>query len=181
LRRRFFGLRLEQGNEDDAADRARALVGVVALVGAAGAHAVTLPPHFQEGVAFSGLDNPTAVRFAPDGRVFVAEKTGRIVVYSNVSDRTPTLFADLSTNVYNYWDRGLLGLALALAPAFPADPHVYVAYTYDGDIGGVAPTGERRGSFPTTAPTRPATAASSRAGSRSSKRTATRRPGRSRS
>jgi glucose/arabinose dehydrogenase len=116
---------------------ARALVGVAALVGAAGAQAVTLPPHFQETVAIDGLDNPTAVRFAADGRVFVAEKSGRIVVFSGLSDSTPTLFADLSTNVYNYWDRGLLGLALA--PGFPADPYVYVSYTHDADIGGVAP------------------------------------------
>jgi glucose/arabinose dehydrogenase len=116
---------------------ARALAGVAALVVVAGAHAVTLPPHFQESVAISGLDNPTAVRFAADGRVFVAEKSGRIVVFSDLSDRTPTVFADLSTNVYNYWDRGLLGLALA--PGFPADPYVYVSYTYDAEIGGVAP------------------------------------------
>jgi DNA-binding response OmpR family regulator len=47
---------------------ARALVGVAALVCAAGAQAVTLPPHFQETVAIDGLDNPTAVRFAADGR-----------------------------------------------------------------------------------------------------------------
>ena len=39
--------------------------------------ASTLPAGFQESVVFSGLTNPTAVRFAADGRVFVAEKSGR--------------------------------------------------------------------------------------------------------
>ena len=37
------------------------------------ANAATLPAGFQESIVFSGLQNPTAVRFAPDGRVFVAE------------------------------------------------------------------------------------------------------------
>ena len=42
---------------------------------------------------------------------------------------TPTMFADLRTNVHNFWDRGLLGMALD--PNFPATPYVYVLYTYD--------------------------------------------------
>ena len=96
-----------------------------------------LPPGFQESVAFSGLDHPTALRFSPDGRIFVAEKNGRIKVFDNLADTTPTLFADLSTNVYNFWDRGLLGLALD--PAFPSQPYVYVLYTYDHELGSSAP------------------------------------------
>jgi glucose/arabinose dehydrogenase len=91
--------------------------------------ASTLPPGFQESVVFSGLTQPTAVRFAPDGRVFVAEKSGLIKVFDDLSDTTPTVFADLNATVYNFWDRGLLGLALA--PNFPTDPYVYVLYTYD--------------------------------------------------
>ena len=96
-----------------------------------------LPPGFQESVVFSGLSNPTALRFSPDGRIFVAEKNGRIKVFDNLADTTPTLFADLSTNVYNFWDRGLLGLALD--PAFPSQPYVYVLYTYDHELGSSAP------------------------------------------
>jgi glucose/arabinose dehydrogenase len=96
-----------------------------------------LPPGFQESVVFSGLSNPTALRFSPDGRIFVAEKNGRIKVFDNLADTTPTLFADLSTNVYNFWDRGLLGLALD--PAFPSQPYVYVLYTYDHELGSTAP------------------------------------------
>ena len=95
------------------------------------------PPGFSQSTVYSGLVRPTAVRFAPDGRVFVAEQRGVIRVYDNVSDTTPTTFADLRTNVYGYWDNGLLGLALP--PNFPADPYVYVLYSYDGAIGGPAP------------------------------------------
>ena len=54
-----------------------------------------MPGGFQESVVFSGLTNPTAVRFAADGRVFVAEKSGVIKVFDNLADTTPTIFADL--------------------------------------------------------------------------------------
>ncbi|MGH2841209.1 MAG: PQQ-dependent sugar dehydrogenase, partial [Solirubrobacteraceae bacterium] len=117
---------------------ATALLGLTAaLLLAPPASAATLPSNFQEQVAFSGLTNPTAVRFAADGRVFVAEKSGLIKVFSNLDDTTPTQFADLRTNVHNFWDRGLLGLALD--PNFPANPYVYVLYTHDAAIGGTAP------------------------------------------
>ncbi len=99
---------------------------------------VTLPAGFQETVVFSGLQKPTAIQFSPDGRVFVAEKSGLIKVFASLSATTPTIFADLRTNVHNYWDRGLLGLALP--PNFPTNPYVYVLYTYDAPIGGTAPT-----------------------------------------
>ena len=70
------------------------------------------PAGFQESVVFSGLTNPTVVRFAADGRVFVAEKRGVIKVFDSLTDTTPTIFADLNVNVHNFWDRGLLGMAL---------------------------------------------------------------------
>ena len=78
----------------------------------------TLPQAFRDKVVFSGLTQPTAIAFASDGRVFVAEKSGLIKVFASLSATTPTVFADLRTRVYNYcWDRGLLGLALH--PNFP--------------------------------------------------------------
>jgi glucose/arabinose dehydrogenase len=119
-------------------------------VGAAGA---ALPAGFQETVALSGLSNPTVVRFSPDGRVFVAEKRGVIKVFDALGDTTPTVFADLNTNVYNFWDRGLLGMALD--PNFPASPYVYVLYTYDGDIGGTAPKWGTPGVYSDPCPTPP--------------------------
>jgi glucose/arabinose dehydrogenase/PKD repeat protein len=69
--------------------------------------------------------------------VFVAEKSGLIKVFDNLSDTTPSVFVDLRTQVHNFWDRGLLGMALA--PDFPADPWVYVLYAYDAAIGAAAP------------------------------------------
>jgi PKD repeat protein len=103
--------------------------GIVATAIPSSAQAATLQPGFNEEVVFSGLTNPTAVRFASDGRVFVAEKRGVIKVFDSLTDTSPGVFADLNVNVYNFWDRGLLGMTLA--PNFPTDPYVYVLYTYD--------------------------------------------------
>ena len=77
------------------------------------------------------------MRFSPDGRVFVSEKSGLIKMFDGLGDTTPTTFADLRTKVHNFWDRGLLGLALD--PGFPAKPFLYVLYTHDAAIGGTAP------------------------------------------
>lgn len=101
------------------------------VVSVEGAHAATtLPPNFRETTIYSGLTQPSVVRFSSDGRVFVAEKSGRILMFENLSDTTPVVFADLRTQVYNFWDRGLLGMELD--PLFSTSrPYIYVLYTLD--------------------------------------------------
>jgi glucose/arabinose dehydrogenase len=111
---------------------------LVTLLSPPAARAVALPTGFQESVVWSGLTNPTNIEFAADGRIFVAEKSGIIKVFDNEADQTPSVFADLSTNVHDFWDRGMLGLAVH--PNFPASPYVYVLYTYDAPVGGSPPT-----------------------------------------
>jgi glucose/arabinose dehydrogenase len=115
---------------------------VAAVVSLAGpgraAVASVLPIGFRDTVALSGMTKPTVVQFASDGRIFVGQKNGVIKVFSSLTDTHPVTFADLSAEVDDYWDRGLLGLALD--PNFPARPYVYVLYTYDAPIGGTAPT-----------------------------------------
>jgi len=114
-----------------------ALLALLVIGGGSGASA--LPTGFQETTVFSGLTNPSAIEFASDGRVFVAEKSGRIKVFDSLTDSSPDVFGDLSTNVHNFWDRGMLGFALD--PAFTTGrPYVYVLYTYDAPIGGFPPT-----------------------------------------
>jgi uncharacterized repeat protein (TIGR01451 family) len=116
------------------------LAALLLLLAVGGPGASALPTGFQETtLPFSGLVNPTAIEFAADGRVFIAEKSGRIKVFSNLSDPSADLFADLSFNVHDYWDRGMLGFALD--PNFTTgSPYVYVLYTYDASIGGSPPT-----------------------------------------
>ena len=121
---------------------------------AAAAASTTLPAGFQESTVFDGLTFPTKFRFSPDGRVFVAEKSGVIKVFDSLGDSSPTLFADLSDEVDDYWDRGLLGLALD--PNFPTTPYVYVLYTstHRPDRprrSGTTPVRPRQGRRPTAA------------------------------
>src|SRR5215472_17372853 len=115
-----------------------ALFVVASLAGLSrSADASVLPNGFRDTVALSGMTNPTVMQFASDGRIFVGQKNGVIKVFSSLTDTNPVTFADLSAEVDNYWDRGLLGLALD--PNFPTRPYVYVLYTYDAAVGGTAP------------------------------------------
>ncbi len=104
---------------------------------AAQAHGGPLPSGFRDTVAIPGLNGPTTFRIALNGEVFVAQKGGKILVFENLQDKTPKVFADLRKQVYDYGDRGLLGLALD--PDFPASPYVYALYTFDHVIGEDAP------------------------------------------
>src|SRR6185503_8123727 len=93
---------------------------------------------FQETTVWSGLTNPTIVRFAADGRVFVAEKSGNIKVFDNLSDTTPTTHGGLLTNQHNFCDSGLLGRAIDPFIANGSGgtgSYVYVLYAYDHILG----------------------------------------------
>jgi glucose/arabinose dehydrogenase/PKD repeat protein len=106
----------------------------------------TLPAGFADVRAIDHVSEATAVAFAPDGTAFVALKTGVIKSFDYNSANgafedwtTATNFADLTTNVNNYWDRGLTGIALD--PQFGTAGHnfVYVNYTYNRDPRDVTP------------------------------------------
>ncbi|MGH2980076.1 MAG: PQQ-dependent sugar dehydrogenase [Solirubrobacterales bacterium] len=111
-----------------------------------GAGAVTLPPGFEQTTVISGLTRPQDVEIAPNGRVFVAEKTGIIKTYTSLDDTSATVVADLRGKVHNYGGRGLM--SIVAHPSFPAQPYVYVYYTLDAPIGGSPPVyGSASGSF----------------------------------
>jgi len=74
------------------------------------------------------------MRFAPDGRYFVAEKYGRLVAFDNINDTTFTIVHQFGDPLWAYHDHGLLGLAVD--PEFPTRPYLYVAYTMRGAPGG---------------------------------------------
>ncbi|TDO69221.1 glucose/arabinose dehydrogenase [Kribbella sp. VKM Ac-2571] len=116
---------------------AAAMLLVAAVLSQGAARAETLPTGFRDSVVLSGLTNPTVLQFAPDGRIVVGQKNGVIKIFQSLTDTSPVTVADLSLRVDDYWDRGLLGLALP--PNFPADPYIYVLYAYDAAIGGTAP------------------------------------------
>jgi glucose/arabinose dehydrogenase len=99
------------------------VVCLLALVSRDGA-AATVPPGFSEALVASGLQSPTAMQFAPDGRLFVCEKDGRlrIVKYGTL---LPAPFATIAVDAEA--ERGLLGVAVD--PNFALTPYVYVYYT----------------------------------------------------
>jgi glucose/arabinose dehydrogenase len=78
---------------------------------------------------YSSLDQPVAVKFAPDDRVFVAEHDGRIQVFDDIYDSSPIELIDIRDQVHGWWDRGFLGLALD--PDFESTPILYGLYTWD--------------------------------------------------
>ncbi|WP_433268052.1 PQQ-dependent sugar dehydrogenase [Actinosynnema sp. CS-041913] len=112
-------------------------LGAGTLVALPPAAVAAVPAGFTDSLAIGGLSAPTAAAFAPDGKVFVAEKSGLVKVYDSLADTTAAVFADLRPQTHDFWDRGLLGLAVD--PQFPARPYVYVAYTHDAVPGGTSP------------------------------------------
>ena len=80
------------------------------------AAAATLPAGFTESQVASGLASPTAMQFAPDGRLFVCEQGGRLRVIKD-GVLLPTPFVTLTVNASG--ERGLLGVAFD--PAFASE------------------------------------------------------------
>jgi len=87
-------------------------------------NAATLPNGFTETLVAGSLTNPTAMAFAPDGRLFVSQQGGDLRVIKNgVLLTTP--FLTVSTD--SSGERGLLGIAFD--PNFQTNDFVYVYYT----------------------------------------------------
>lgn len=82
-----------------------------------------LPDGFALQMIASGITGATGTAIAPDGRVFICEQTGALRVVANDALQ-PDPF--LTVEVDSQWERGLLGVALD--PAFPRTPFVYVCY-----------------------------------------------------
>jgi glucose/arabinose dehydrogenase len=92
-----------------------------------GANAATLPTGFVETQIASGLASPTAMDFAPDGRIFVCLQGGNLRVVKNGA-LLPAPF--LTLTVDSSGERGLLGVAFD--PSFATNNFVYVYYTVPG-------------------------------------------------
>jgi glucose/arabinose dehydrogenase len=103
------------------------LAALIAALGAVPwAAAATLPAGFHETLVASGLNKPTAMAIAPDGRVFIAEQGGALRVVE--SDALVTdAFVTISVN--SSGERGLLGVAFDPDFAAATNKYVYVYYT----------------------------------------------------
>jgi glucose/arabinose dehydrogenase/chitodextrinase len=119
---------------------AKRLLAVIALAGALGlaalvglragltSAAATWAPGFYSQMVVDGLTNPTAIAWTPDGRMLIALKEGKVLVYQS-GQLLATPFIDISDEVNDVADRGLLGLAVD--PNFNSNQYVYLLYTYD--------------------------------------------------
>ena len=87
----------------------------------------TLPTGFTETTVASGMSNPTAMAFAPDGRLFVTQQGGALRVIKNGS-LLATPFVSLTVD--SAGERGLLGVAFD--PNFTSNNYVYLYYTVPG-------------------------------------------------
>lgn len=81
-------------------------------------------PGFVVEVFATGLDGPVALAFAPDGRLFVGERSGGIRIVDRGRVLTDS-FADIQ--VHDFFESGLLGLTVS--PNFARDGYVYAFAT----------------------------------------------------
>ncbi|HEX2873475.1 MAG TPA: PQQ-dependent sugar dehydrogenase [Polyangiaceae bacterium] len=86
--------------------------------------AATVPSGFTDEAFVSGLTNPTAMAFAPDGRLFVSQQGGQLRVIKNGALLASSF---LTVTVNSSGERGLLGIAFD--PGFATNRFVYVYYT----------------------------------------------------
>ena len=86
------------------------------------------PPGFADQVYVSGFDQAVGITFDANGRMYVWEKKGIVwIVENGVKDPTPLI--DISEEVGNWRDFGLLGFALD--PNFLSNGHFYLLYIVD--------------------------------------------------
>jgi glucose/arabinose dehydrogenase len=99
---------------------------------AAGAAPDTTRTAFALDTVASGLSTPWSLDFAPDGRIFVTERPGRIRVIRD-GVLLPEPWATLSVAAAG--EAGLMGIALS--PGFENDRLVYVVGTFSAPDGGL--------------------------------------------
>jgi len=96
--------------------------------------AANVPEEFQDSQFATGLRQPTAMEFAPDGRLFVTEVGGTVRVIESDGTLLDEPFVAIP-NVDTRGNRGVQGLTFD--PAFGTAGHnfVYVHYTQQGSNG----------------------------------------------
>jgi glucose/arabinose dehydrogenase len=100
-----------------------------ACFAAAPLEAATVANGFSDAIFESGIQNATAMEFAPDGRLFVLQQTGQVRVVKQ-GTLLPTPFATLSVTSQD--ERGLLGIAFD--PNFAVNQFVYFYHTVSSPV-----------------------------------------------
>jgi glucose/arabinose dehydrogenase len=87
------------------------------------ANPVVLPAGFADTPLATGFNRPTAMEFAPDGRLFVLEQAGNVVLVHPDGTTSTALHLNVDSN----GERGLLGIAFD--PNFTTNHYAYLYYT----------------------------------------------------
>jgi glucose/arabinose dehydrogenase len=114
-----------------------ALAATFALAAASSAQATTLPAGFQEVTLADDFNAPgeaaiVDTAWAPDGRMFVADRAGMVFVHNPGAPAGQNqVLLDINDHVNNGAgsDRGLLGIAVDRD--FASNGYLYLLYTYD--------------------------------------------------
>ena len=96
---------------------------LIFLTACVSAFAIQLPDGFSVETVCEGIDGAVTMDLARDGRIFICEQTGALRV---VKDGALLAEPFVRIAVDDYWERGLVGVALH--PKFPETPFVYVHY-----------------------------------------------------
>jgi glucose/arabinose dehydrogenase/PKD repeat protein len=97
---------------------------VLLAAGTGAAGAATVPPGFEDTLVTT-TQKPTALAFAPDGRMLVTTQAGRLQVF----DANVLVTAlDFSARICSDVERGMLGVAVD--PSFALNRQIYVYYTF---------------------------------------------------
>ena len=89
------------------------------------------PEGYNVEVFASDLEVVWSIKFAPDDRMFVTERPGRVQIFDAEGNRQAEPWLDISERMFHQGESGLMGLALH--PQFPQEPWVYLMYTYVTD------------------------------------------------
>ena len=84
-----------------------------------------LPSDFQKVELLTGLKNSVNMEFAPDGRIFILDRYGELIIYK---PDTQTNVSAGSLDVFHDMEDGLL--AIAFDPQFPTNNFIYIHYSH---------------------------------------------------
>jgi glucose/arabinose dehydrogenase len=92
--------------------------------------APALPANYSVQTVTQGLNFPTNTAWLPDGAMLIAEKAGTVKVFRGGTLQAQPVI-DIRSSTNDYWDRGLLGLAVD--PEYNTNHYVYLLRTHENN------------------------------------------------
>ena len=106
------------------------LAALLFILGNANPVQAQLPDEFQKVDLLTGLSNATTMQFAPDGRIFILDRYGEVIIYKT---DTQTSVSAGNIPVFHQLEDGLLGIAFD--PDFANNNYIYLYYSPQSYVG----------------------------------------------